>query len=151
MRRVDLTGKKYGMLSVVGLAGYWGKQKHSHWVCRCECGRQKDVSICNLSNGNTRSCGCLALERIKTMGQSNRIDPITKKAKRKAYLERRSLESRVYSRRYAKQLQRDLHDSYIKKLVSSGSGIPWAMVPLAVIEARRELIKVKRLIKEMYK
>lgn len=51
-RFVDLTGEKFGKLTVVGR----GK---SMWLCQCDCGRQCEVRSDSLKNGNTKSCGCL--------------------------------------------------------------------------------------------
>lgn len=57
-KRVNLTGKKFGMLAVLGFGGKskWG---YTVWDCLCECGNTKTVSAGNLNTGATRSCGCL--------------------------------------------------------------------------------------------
>lgn len=56
--RVNLTGKKFGLLNVIEFAG---RNKHgdSLWSCVCECGTQTKVRNRDLQTGNTRSCGCL--------------------------------------------------------------------------------------------
>lgn len=33
------------------------------WLCRCECGREVVVARKELRNGDTRSCGCLRIDR----------------------------------------------------------------------------------------
>ena len=64
----DLTGQKFGRLSVVADTG---KRRHSYvvWLCRCDCGNVTEVISDSLKRGNTKSCGCLhdelAAERIK--------------------------------------------------------------------------------------
>lgn len=65
-RRLELTGKRFGRLTVVRLH----KQlKHSIWLCRCKCGRKKLARGNHLKDGNIRSCGCLlASERLPTRG-----------------------------------------------------------------------------------
>ncbi len=68
----DLTGQKFGRLSVIGFAGM--KNHKSQWVCKCDCGNEVTVSIQGLGK-DTRSCGCLHKELTsklrKTHGQTN--------------------------------------------------------------------------------
>lgn len=54
---VDLTGKKYGRLTVVGPASS-RLGPHRRWECVCRCGRKSTVSGAHLRSGNTTSCGC---------------------------------------------------------------------------------------------
>ena len=58
-KRMDIAGQKFGMLVALS---YVGKRqtgsKESLWLCRCDCGVEKAVSIGNLRSGNTKSCGC---------------------------------------------------------------------------------------------
>ena len=58
---VDLTGKTFGRLTVVSRAK-GDKNNNSRWNCKCSCGNEKVIKAVNLKNGNTKSCGCLALE-----------------------------------------------------------------------------------------
>lgn len=58
MRRKDLTGKSFNMLTVVGYDGDLKK-----WDCICQCGSLTKVVTANLNNGNTKSCGCLQKQR----------------------------------------------------------------------------------------
>lgn len=53
----DITGHKYGSLTVIKLLG---KDKHnkSVWECQCECGGTTSVTSNNLKRGITKSCGC---------------------------------------------------------------------------------------------
>lgn len=57
MRLIDLTGNKYGLLTVVRLSGR-DKYGRSRWLCSCDCGSITDVASNNLRTGNTTSCGC---------------------------------------------------------------------------------------------
>ncbi len=69
----DLSGQKYGRLTVIESTGKVGKKYC--WLCQCECGKQIIVQATNLRTGNTRSCGCLRNEFITNLkmnhGQSN--------------------------------------------------------------------------------
>ena len=54
--RIDLTGKRFGRLTVLGYAGT-GKQG-TYWKCRCDCGKDTVVLSHSLRSGRTKSCGC---------------------------------------------------------------------------------------------
>lgn len=58
----DLTGQKFGKLTVLG---YAGMKSHSQWYCRCECGNFVKTGTCNLKSGNTNSCTCLQKEVVR--------------------------------------------------------------------------------------
>lgn len=69
---IDRTGHIYGKLVVLQYAG----SNHSYqtqWKCQCECGNTPTVFGCNLTKGNTTSCGCYGqarrLVRAKTHGK----------------------------------------------------------------------------------
>ncbi len=53
----DITGNKYGRLTVLGLDSI--RNRSSYWLCLCECGNEKVVRNDCLKSGNTQSCGCL--------------------------------------------------------------------------------------------
>ena len=47
---------------------YYGiKNNRDHWVCFCSCGKEAVVSRNALMSGNTKSCGCLRLERLRAV------------------------------------------------------------------------------------
>ena len=52
---LDLTGQKFGRLTVIERAGYIGKKVA--WLCKCECGNEKIIAASNLKQGQI-SCGC---------------------------------------------------------------------------------------------
>lgn len=56
MVREDLTGRRFGMLTVVAPAPNMGRGARWHVVC--DCGREKNVLAKNLKSGQTKSCGC---------------------------------------------------------------------------------------------
>lgn len=60
---VDLTGRRFGKLTVVTLAPERNpKNGNTRWLCQCDCGNQVIVDGQNLKHGTTRSCGCLRRE-----------------------------------------------------------------------------------------
>ena len=53
----DLTGQRFGMLTVIGQAPSTDKGRR-RWICKCDCGTEKIILGCNLKRGTTVSCGC---------------------------------------------------------------------------------------------
>jgi hypothetical protein len=61
----DLTGKQFNKWTVLLLSGI--KSKNAYYLCRCECGREKEVSGWSLNRGRSGACpNC----RIKDHGMS---------------------------------------------------------------------------------
>ena len=54
----DLTGQKFGKLTVLGEAGRY-KSGIKKWRCKCECGNIVEVAGVSLTRKLTRSCGCI--------------------------------------------------------------------------------------------
>jgi hypothetical protein len=48
----DITGNRYGKLLVIKYEG------NNKWLCRCDCGVEKEISGSNIKYGKTTSCGC---------------------------------------------------------------------------------------------
>lgn len=79
MRLIDLSGRRFGRLTVVQRDG-----SHRHpsgkvtptWLCRCDCGGESVVLGNKLRDGGTRSCGCLEQE---ARGASQRTHGLTHK------------------------------------------------------------------------
>jgi hypothetical protein len=60
MKLIDLTGQKFGRLTVVGQT--FSKNGRTIWKCKCDCGNEKDIGGHDLKSRATRSCGCLQKE-----------------------------------------------------------------------------------------
>lgn len=70
-KTADLVGQRFGRLTVikkigVRKVGQRGQTK-TVWLCKCDCGNEKEVLRNSLVSGNTKSCGCLEKETKKTM------------------------------------------------------------------------------------
>lgn len=69
-RRRDLTGNKFGRLTVLRA----DDQPHNHpgqfYVCRCDCGNEIVVRGDGLTSGHTKGCGCINTRR-KTHGKTH--------------------------------------------------------------------------------
>lgn len=59
----DITGKKFGKLTVQAEAER--RNGAAYWHCRCECGRETVVRYHYLITGHTKSCGCLQRSAFK--------------------------------------------------------------------------------------
>ena len=57
---IDRTGQRFGRLVAVE---YLGRSK---WRCKCDCGGETIATGTNLKNGNTRSCGCLQRDIVRS-------------------------------------------------------------------------------------
>lgn len=52
-------GKRYGRLVIIRRAGSTkNKAKNSLWLCQCDCGNQKVITLKRMRSGETVSCGC---------------------------------------------------------------------------------------------
>jgi hypothetical protein len=58
----DLTGQKFGRLTVIEKTGKRAGNRSIIWKCRCDCGNIVEVIRDDLLNGSTKSCGCLKKE-----------------------------------------------------------------------------------------
>lgn len=92
---IDLTGKTFGRLTVVGFSEkreIGNSRFKYYWICKCECGNEKIVCGEYLRNGTTSSCGCLHKEILSSMrkkhGLSNkcgRLYPLWKSIKYRCF------------------------------------------------------------------
>ena len=57
MSVIDLTGLRFGRLTVVGFAEI--RNRRTYWKCVCDCGEEKVACTADLRRGHTKSCGCL--------------------------------------------------------------------------------------------
>lgn len=60
---IDLTGQKFGRLTVVCKAE---PQQNTKWWCKCDCGNPNGILVYgnNLKRGLTTSCGCVHREKL---------------------------------------------------------------------------------------
>lgn len=67
--RIDLTGQRFGRLTVVGVHDIRNQQVR--WLCRCDCGGEAIANSAHLRSGHTRSCGCIRREMTACLNQSH--------------------------------------------------------------------------------
>ena len=58
MKRLNLTGDRFGLLFAEEYVRTNPKNGMAYWRCKCDCGKESEVSLGNLRSGHTTSCGC---------------------------------------------------------------------------------------------
>ena len=61
----DLTGRKFGRLTVIVRAGSTVKGRMATWLCKCDCGNVIIAIGNNLLRGHTTSCSCYREQEIR--------------------------------------------------------------------------------------
>ena len=57
---INEIGNIYGMLTVIDRAKDrpFDKKRNALWLCKCQCGKEKEIIGYNLRGGHSTSCGC---------------------------------------------------------------------------------------------
>ena len=63
--KVNLTGKVFGYLTVIGRSSLKNKYGKVYWDCSCKCGGSHILTTERLTSGSAHSCGCKNLRRSK--------------------------------------------------------------------------------------
>lgn len=95
----DLTGQKFGLLTVIGLAET--DTRKTYWVCKCDCGNMKTVRSDSLLCGAIKSCGCIKRKQDEVNLTKNHRH---KMSGTRIYLEWQGMKGRCYNKgsaRYA--------------------------------------------------
>lgn len=69
-RSTDISGMRFGRLLVLRKHDQLTKDKHTMWVCACDCGNEKVVARNGLTKG-TASCGCIFEENKRNYGRKH--------------------------------------------------------------------------------
>ena len=68
----DLTGKRFGMLTVIKRSDNHGKAgQNARWICKCDCGNLHEAFSHCLKKGSVKSCGCLLVSMHTTHGYTD--------------------------------------------------------------------------------
>ena len=76
-KALDLTGQKFGKLTVISKSD--SKNGKTYWLCRCECGKEKEVQTAHLRSGAIKSCGSLKCKNSQKSNQYLKVCPICNK------------------------------------------------------------------------
>ena len=58
----DIANQRFGRLVALYPAGQL-QNGTTVWRCRCDCGKEKDIRVTSLLNGDTKSCGCFRTDK----------------------------------------------------------------------------------------
>ena len=61
---LDITNQKFGKLTAIQKAP--SRSGKTYWLCRCECGVEKEVQTSHLKNGSTQSCGSFKCKSLSS-------------------------------------------------------------------------------------
>jgi len=133
-RRLELKGKKFGKLTVIGFSCI--KNNLTYWKCTCACGKRIIAIGRDLKKCHTKSCGCLKLELQSKrffkhgMGYKDQFYRTWHNMKQRC-LNKNNLKYKHYGGRGIKlcnawmdfmNFKYDMHKSYLEHVKKHGSG-----------------------------
>lgn len=74
-KTIDLIGRRFGRWTVSDRApNRYDKRGYPrrYWLCKCDCGTEKEVSETMLKSGKSKSCGCLHREIVKETNKNKK-------------------------------------------------------------------------------
>jgi len=95
----DITGQKFNRLTIIKYL-YTNHNYKPVWLCRCDCGNEKEILGESIKSGKTKSCGCRQLEakNIKHGKTNSRLYECWQHMKRRCYNKKMS-NYKYYGRR----------------------------------------------------
>ena len=137
-KRLDLTGQRFGKLTVLRPAENIGRL--TSWVCRCDCGRETVVKTDHLRSGFIRACGresgaCMAMLQRETARKNNTsgvsgVEWLSREQRWKATIcvKRRRYYLGEYDNfedavRARKQAEETLHDSILREFAEARNAV----------------------------
>jgi hypothetical protein len=67
---IDITGQRFGKLTVISRYAGNSNSRKAKWCCRCDCGEKIVALGSNLRYGTTTSCGCSRKEKPSKDGKT---------------------------------------------------------------------------------
>lgn len=92
VEKLVASGERFGRLTVLKEADKRPSSRKICCLCKCDCGTEVVVAQASLRSGNTKSCGCLRIDRITKHGG----------ARNYAYQSWRSMKNRCLEPKYKK-------------------------------------------------
>ena len=122
---VDLTGQKFGRLTVIERAENKerGRGKQACWLCACECGSTKVISGYNLRSGRTKSCGCLQIEKVKEQWQDEDFKKM--KSEEMKQLNEEQWQNKDFRKMRSEQMEEQWQDEDLRKIQSEKMKERW--------------------------
>lgn len=73
MAKEKYINKKYNKLTILSIVKNDSEMWKTKVLCKCDCGNEKVITLSNITNGRTKSCGCIqkaSKKKQKTHGKS---------------------------------------------------------------------------------
>lgn len=70
-----MKGMVFGSLTVISQAE--SRRGQRYWLCRCECGKEKEIRATALRSGHTKSCGCKQMDGMIGRGGRGKVNNLT--------------------------------------------------------------------------
>lgn len=148
----QLAGRRFGSLVVRELHPF-RKDRSAVWHCICDCGTSRLCKACELISGGCNSCGCMRSENHtkykvadtgRTCGSCGNYKPMKEFGSRKSAPNGRRSNCRACACLSSKKASDSISDAY----VAGQLGLPLARVPRALLDLKREHIRLVRELKE---
>lgn len=107
----SLVGKQFGSLKVIKwLSGKERDQRNfsAALQCQCICGNIVNIKSSNLTNGNTKSCGCKKKEYVSRNQKRKYFEKINDNSCPIDYIENNKIPLRMFSKCRLSAIQRDI-------------------------------------------
>ena len=105
---IDLTGEKYGKLTVIKANDTNNKYGRQKWLCKCECGNEIVAYGYNIIRGHTESCGCYKELSLDVAGMRSVLRSYKNSAKERGYI------FELTEKQFIKLIQQDCYYCGIK-------------------------------------
>lgn len=66
MKKLNIAGERFNRWEALEVVN--NTKIKTYWLCRCDCGKEKEIALTSLTSGLSRSCGCLRKEQMTTHG-----------------------------------------------------------------------------------
>jgi hypothetical protein len=70
-RKQNLLGERFGRWTVIAEANT--RNNIAYWLCRCDCGVEREVAAKGLKSGRSTSCGCGRSDKLKELTIKNLV------------------------------------------------------------------------------
>lgn len=70
---LNLTGQRFGLWTAISPGSRTYRGWSTHWLCRCDCGTEREVVTGNLRRGLSTSCGCRNREAASVRLRERRL------------------------------------------------------------------------------
>lgn len=161
---IDITGQKFGSLTVIKKTNerYKPYRREYLWLCHCNCGNFIKTRASSLKSGDVKSCNqkcmlyptlntkkCPHCNKIKTFNKfykgdgSKKIRSWCKKCTARQVKSKRK-QIRLWARKHTQKQRDNLDDSYIKSLIIRTDKLSKYAIPDFLVILQRKLIILHR-------